>query len=75
VLYYSTMRESRKSNEGKANNFNPVSSHTTTRKVVQCGKSFYIGLPLKWVKQHGVNKGEKMGVVCEGGLLKIIPQG
>jgi len=69
------IQEVKKSNSGgtmrdQGLNHGPV---VKLRKVVRCGKTFYIALPPEFVKLHGIRKGERLPVLANRVMVKVIP--
>jgi hypothetical protein len=41
------------------------------RKIVKHGHSFYISIPLPFIKFHNLQRGEKVPVICDH-ILKVV---
>jgi len=53
----------------KAQSTGPIAK---VRRIVKHGHSFYISIPLPFVRLHNLQKGEKVPVVCDH-ILKVVP--
>ena len=43
------------------------------RKVIKCGPTFYISLPSAFIKKHGIKKGEKLPILADSTMMKVVP--
>ena len=43
------------------------------RRVIRSGKSFYISIPPEFIKLHGIKKGDRLPILADQIMMKIIP--